>query len=111
MDKAEPYPTELLRASSIPSAVVRQQNCAGGGGPGAGGGGRSSPSVTRRCMASAMADGSRGSNFRAAPPAMLFIGSIWEQAVGTPAASASRTGSPKPSKRLGERNGAAPAYR
>ena len=37
---------------------------------------RSSASATRRCMALAMSDHSRGSNFRAASPAMLFIGSI-----------------------------------
>src|ERR1019366_9381158 len=81
--------------------VARRERPRGGGARGGASLWRSSPSVTRRCIASAMAAGSRGSNFSAAPPAMLFIGSIREQAVGTPAASASRTGNPKPSNRLG----------
>src|ERR1017187_6869368 len=93
-------PTER-RASSTPSAVVRQENCAARSGPAAASRWRRSVSVTRRCMTSAMAEGSHGSNLRAAVPAMPFMGSMAEQPVGTPAARASRTGSPKPSNRLG----------
>ena len=40
---------------------------------------------------------SSGSNNTAASPAIPEIGSMFEHAVGTPAASASSTGSPKPS--------------
>src|ERR1051326_592350 len=100
LDQGSGYSAEHS-ASRVRRAVLRQGNCAARRGPAADGRERNGSSETRRSMAAAMARGSAGSNWSAASAARLASGSTEEHAVGTPAARASKTGSPKPSNLLG----------
>src|SRR5437588_7784554 len=84
--------------SSVNRAVVVHENKAARSGPAAVSFVRKASSDVMRTSASSIAASLDGSNSRAASPAMLASGSIFEQAVGTPAANASSTGRPKPSK-------------